>query len=127
MTNTQIPSETKKFTLERAPILGVAARFFTVVYVAAMVIGSAALFAPEARAQDDAVERETVVKELGEKYREAPVARGLASNGAMIELFTREDGASWTIILTTPDGKSRLLSAGEFWTKATKVALGEPI
>ncbi|MEE2760445.1 MAG: hypothetical protein VYE18_03265 [Pseudomonadota bacterium] len=49
---------------------------------------------------------------------EITVGMGLATNGGIIELFSSPDGATWTLILTMPNGKSITLSAGENWAGA---------
>lgn len=78
---------------------------------------SLALFAPEANAQDEPAcgRRADVLKELADRYREAPVAVGLASNGGLLEVLTSSGGTTWTIIVTTPGGVSCLIAAGENW------------
>jgi hypothetical protein len=58
--------------------------------------------------------RDDMVKSLSSQYREQPRALGLASQTAIIEVFTSNTG-SWTILLTRPDGASCILSAGEAW------------
>ncbi len=65
-----------------------------------------------------------VLKHLGKKYSETPVAMGLASNGGVVEVFSAGDGATWTIVLTMPDGKSCMMAAGEAWESVTKLASG---
>jgi len=52
---------------------------------------------------------------MGGKYRESPVAVGLASNGKLLEVLTSEDGSTWTILLTSPNGISCLFAAGSSW------------
>jgi hypothetical protein len=42
-------------------------------------------------------------------YAEAPIALGKASNGGLIEVFTSNSGATFTIIITMPDGSRRIL------------------
>ncbi len=59
--------------------------------------------------------RKDVLTQLSEKYKEAPVAIGLASNGNLVEVLTASDGATWTIIQTSPAGLSCLVAAGESW------------
>ncbi len=61
------------------------------------------------------LDRDKVVEKLGRDYAEQPTAMGLASNGGVIELFTAADGATWTLVLTMPNGSSRLIAAGEGW------------
>lgn len=77
----------------------------------------AALTVPMAAAQAGAPcsKRTDVIAELGKKYKEAPVAIGLASNGNLLEVLTSADGATWTIIQTSPAGIACLVAAGEGW------------
>ncbi len=62
------------------------------------------------------IDRAEIADRLAGQYAESPVAMGLASNGGVIELFTSADGATWTLVLTMPDGLSRMVAAGEGWT-----------
>ena len=80
-----------------------------------------------AAAQAACTTRSEVTERLAGDYAEAPVAAGLASSGAVIELFTSGDGATWTIVLTRPGGTSCLVAAGEAWmTLPVKVAIKGP-
>jgi hypothetical protein len=71
-------------------------------------------------------DREDVLSQLGNKYKEAPSAVGVANNGGLIEVLTSTDGSTWTIILSMPNGKSCLLAAGEEWHDVEHVAADEP-
>ena len=73
-----------------------------------------ALSQPICGAHDD------VASGLEKKYSEAPVARGLATVGLMIEVFVSPEG-TFTIVATRPDGTSCLLAAGEAWHKLATV------
>ena len=44
-----------------------------------------------------------------------PVAMGLANNGGVIEILSSPRGATWTIILTMPNGVTCMIAAGENW------------
>lgn len=78
-----------------------------------------------AAGQPACTERTKVLDQLGKKYKEVPVALGLANNGGVIELFSAKEGATWTIIITMPNGMSCMMAAGEDWqTLAAKVAMG---
>jgi hypothetical protein len=59
--------------------------------------------------------RAEVLAQLGERYAEALVGIGIASNGGLLELLANEGGATWSLILTMPDGQSCLIAAGEDW------------
>lgn len=58
---------------------------------------------------------------LGRTYDEEPVAAGIAANGSVVEVFTSPEGGSWTIILTSPDGTSRVMAVGEAWLQLLKL------
>ena len=66
-----------------------------------------------AAAQAVCTTRSEVAEKLAGDYAESPVAAGLASSGAVIEVFTSGDGASWTIVLTRPGGTSCVVAVGE--------------
>ena len=75
-----------------------------------------ALFSTAAQAQMLCKERSEVLAQLSTGYQEAPTAMGLASNGALIEvLSSSDDGRTWTIIITRPNGVSCVLATGESW------------
>jgi hypothetical protein len=52
---------------------------------------------------------------LNQKYAEQPSAVGLQSNGHLVEVFVSNDGTSWTIVVTRPDGWSCIVAVGEHW------------
>ncbi len=58
--------------------------------------------------------RDGLLSQLERKYGEVPVAIGVA-DGRLIELLTAKDGMTWTIILTSPQGRSCLIASGEGW------------
>lgn len=56
--------------------------------------------------------REALVAVLADRYGETRRALGLAQN-AVMELFASEETGTWTIAVTTPDGRMCLVAAGE--------------
>jgi len=68
-------------------------------------------------------ERKAALRHLEGKFSEMPVAMGLTSTGAMIEVLTSEAGGSWTMLLTMPDGTTCLIAAGEAWRTIPAVAV----
>jgi hypothetical protein len=60
-------------------------------------------------------ERGIVIKLLADKYKELPIAIGVTNNGGLVEVLKQTDGHTWSIIVTTPDGQSCLVAAGEGW------------
>ena len=59
--------------------------------------------------------RDVVLEILQQKYKEQPVALGVTHNGGLVEVLTTGNGNTWSIIVTTPQGLSCLVSAGEGW------------
>ena len=65
--------------------------------------------------------RDGLLSQLERKSGEVPVAIGVA-DGALIELLTTKDGTTWTIILTSPQGRSCLIASGEGWRPLAPVS-----
>ena len=75
-----------------------------------------ALFTPfDARAQPQCDARGEVLRVMAENYGETPAALGVTNNGGLVEVLTTADGSTWSIIVTTPQGLSCLVAAGEGW------------
>ncbi len=90
----------------------------------ALTLGaSAAVIAWPAAAQPQCSPRESVLKMLESKYKEAPVAVGVTNNGGLVEVLSTGQGETWSIILTTPQGVSCLIAAGEGWRAVEHVAM----
>lgn len=98
-----------------------AAAFTRIVVAMALLLGLALVSLP-AEAQSVTAPRAEIVKQLGDAYAEAPVAIGLTGNGSVIELFTTGDGSTWTIVITSPDGLSRVVASGESWMSTRALA-----
>ena len=60
----------------------------------------------------DAIE---IAKQLSKKYEEAPIAFGLQSNGNLLQIYTSQTKRTWTVVSTTPTGKSCIVAAGKRW------------
>jgi hypothetical protein len=56
-----------------------------------------------------------LTKMLDQKFAEQPSALGLQANGHLVEVFVSDDGTSWTIVVTRPDGWSCIVAVGEHW------------
>ena len=97
------------------------------ILAAVFVVFGSFLLSGGAQAQTAGVDRALVVKQLLEKHAEKPVGMGIAANGGIIELFTSPDGATWTLIMTMPNGKSVMLGSGEDWAGAPVIPVGQKI
>lgn len=75
-----------------------------------------------ATAQPQCDQRDSVLKVLQQKYKEAPVALGVTHNGGLVEVLSTGNGTTWSIIVTTPQGMSCLVAAGEGWRAMEQIA-----
>ena len=85
----------------------------------------AAFFVVPAQTAPQCNTRDYVLGLLSDKYTESVIALGLANNGNLVEVLATGDGATWSIIITTPQGMSCLVAAGEGW-QALKADRDEP-
>lgn len=98
-----------------------------------LAIGAAlAAMATTAQAQAQAQtgsqcnKRDSVLNLLASKYSESPVAIGVTNNGGLVEVLRSTPSAkedTWTIIVTSPQGVSCLVAAGEGWRDVDQLAL----
>ncbi|MEM7021275.1 MAG: hypothetical protein AAF637_01650 [Pseudomonadota bacterium] len=61
-----------------------------------------------------------LVEILRGSYAEVPSARGLQSNGHLIQVFVSKKSGSWTIVSTRPDGLSCVVATGRHWQDLTE-------
>jgi hypothetical protein len=58
-----------------------------------------------------------VIGQFAKVYQENPVAAGLTQDGRMIEVLSTDDGRTWTIVVSKPNGETCVIMAGEGWRK----------
>ncbi len=93
----------------------------TLLAVALFLVSSAAM------AQVSCDQRDKIVEWLAVKYKEAPIAAGVSSNGRLIEVLSTHDGDTWTVMVTSPDGNSCVIASGQGWrAKPHELDLAEP-
>lgn len=69
--------------------------------------------------------RPELVKQLSKRFHEEPVAIGLTNKGSLVEVLTSDNGSTWTIMISQPNGSSCVVAAGEGWEELKRVAAGE--
>jgi len=91
-----------KYTLKAVPVLSslLAASFF--------------LLSTQQASAAICSERKKFTSFLSEKYNEVPKAVGLVSNTGMMEVYVSEKG-TWSILMTSPNGITCLIAAGNNW------------
>lgn len=74
------------------------------------------IVAPAATGQNQTCDRrQKVLGYLESAYQEARVATGVTSSGGLVEVLAGTKGDTWTIIVSSPDGTTCLVAAGEGW------------
>jgi hypothetical protein len=95
---------------------------------AAMLLAGLATGTTEtAAAQEICGTRADLLKELTQRYSEAPVAIGLANSGALVEILTNDNGSTWSIMVSQPNGTSCLVAAGKEWQALKPDAAGRDL
>lgn len=90
-------------------------------FAASALAVTAVLSAEGAAAAGRCTDHDKVASLLENKHDETPVSLGLASSGKLVQVFSTEDGATWTLVLTEPDGTSCVVASGRYWqTVASK-------
>jgi hypothetical protein len=54
------------------------------------------------------------IKALADKYQESGKALGITGQVNLVEIFASKAG-TWTILVTTPEGKTCIIAAGNSW------------
>ena len=65
-----------------------------------------------------------VTKMLDQKFAEQPSALGVQANGHLVEVFVSNQGTSWTIVVTRPDGWSCIVAVGQHWEPLPHLVTG---
>ena len=95
--------------------LSVSRRLAAAIGAALLLMLGAWIGTTPAAAQTVCMNRAEVLKQLSSKYAETPIALGLEKRGDVVEIFSSGDGATWTLVLTRPNGETCLVAAGEAW------------
>lgn len=70
----------------------------------------------DAQPRPSCAPRDQVLRQLEREFGETPVALGIARAGdAVIEVLASDGGATFTLILSLPNGQSCLLAMGTDW------------
>jgi hypothetical protein len=64
-------------------------------------------------------DRAAMVESLARHYAEEPVAVGLDERGRLLEVLSAADGATWTVLVTVPDGPTCIMASGFHWGLVT--------
>ena len=68
--------------------------------------------------------RDLLLQRLSDRFGEATVALGVTGTGSVVEVLTAPHGETWTITVTSPQGITCLLAAGEGWKSKARTITG---
>lgn len=88
-------------------------RLFGFATALVFVLNIAVVESETAQAEPQCNTRDSVIQQLADKYKESRVALGVTHNGGLIEILSTDTGKTWSIIITSPQGMSCLVAAGE--------------
>jgi len=83
---------------------------------ATLLFGVIAVVPSLSHARQACAERNSIVSGLGDKFGETHIGGGLQSETQMVEVWMSQSTGSFTILVTTPDGQSCIVSSGKNWT-----------
>ena len=90
-------------------------KFAATFFVLGLMLVSSPVGVADEPAKSTCESRTAVLDFLSTRYSEAPVAMGLSRDGGVVEILTLGPGSTFTIIVTSPDGLTCMVVAGDSW------------
>lgn len=88
----------------------------------AAVISVWASVGPAASQESTCNNRDSLHDVLKQGFAETPVAVGVISEDAIVELFAEAKGATWTLVVSSTDGHACVIAAGTDWQSHSPTA-----
>ncbi len=89
-------------------------KFLKLIGLTFFLSGPLPVLAHLAHAESVCGDSKTVFKNLEKKFGESPTGAGISDNGDLVTVFSSESG-TFTIVVTSPQGKSCVRSSGNDW------------
>ena len=83
------------------------------------------LVPPSVAAQVECAPRATALAALAEGYGEQVIGGGIDSRGPLLEVFVNPETGTWTLLVTSPDGRSCIAAEGDGWRSYEPQPKGE--
>lgn len=84
---------------------------FTGALIAGLMAAPIAGFAPAEAAMCGS--HSSMTNLLSERYKEAPIGVGMVSDRGVMQVYVSPDSATWSIVVTTPHGRTCIIAAGQ--------------
>ena len=94
----------------------------TIAYTGLFLAAALIMVPHEGTAEDRCNQRNIYLGHLARTYQEVPIAVGVIDQDRLVEVLSTDDGKTWTLIVSSPDGRSCLLASGEGWRQVPKSA-----
>ncbi len=94
--------------------------------VAILTLAGMALALPAAAQAPVCASHEIVAARLMAGWAETRQVVGLASDGAVLEVFANPETGTWTLLRSTPDGRACIVAAGGSYSADPTAPQGEP-
>ncbi len=97
--------------------------------IASLAIVGLAIFATNPASAQNMLcgQREMVVNELTGRYGEQVRGMGLAHQNRIVEVYVSEETGTWTITVTSPNGTTCLMAAGQHFSTMEPQPGGEDL
>ena len=96
---------------------------FRKIFVPLIVIGGVLATAASAHSATICGNRAQLVGALSHDFSEKPSFEAVTLDGRLMEVLTSEKG-SWTVLLTSPQGRTCVVAAGTSWEALRKLKIG---
>jgi hypothetical protein len=83
--------------------------------LAVIVALAAGAMSHPAGAQSNCGDRPSIARQLKEGFAEIPTTVALMADGQLLEVFKSPAGTTWTIVASSPQGRSCIVAAGRDW------------
>ena len=96
---------------------------FRNIFLPLIILGGVLATAATAHSQTICGNRAQLVGVLSHDFAEHPSFEALTLDGRLMEVLTSEKG-TWTVLLTSPAGRTCVVAAGTSWETLRKLKLG---
>lgn len=95
--------------------------------LAALALAATVSLAGTAAQAAECGSRDLIIKQLGKQFAEERRATGMMRRSGVMEIYVSKEKGTWTVLLTTPRGRTCIVAAGEMWEDMPILAAGPAV